>query len=82
MPMDARLAKALIYACMLRCLNPMLTIAAAMGYGRPLFSSPPDRRAEADAARRSLLAAAVTAKSDHLAMVAAFNAWWGPGRVC
>jgi ATP-dependent RNA helicase DHX57 len=75
MPMDARLAKALIYACMLRCLSPMLTIAAAMGYGRPLFMSPPDKRSEADASRRSLLAGAVTAKSDHLAMVAAFNAW-------
>ncbi len=53
----------------------MLTAAAAMAYGRPVFFSPPDRRAEAEAAKRALAAGGAAARSDHLAVVAAFALW-------
>ena len=54
-------------------MGPVLTIVAAMAHGRPVFHSPPDRRAEADAAKAALTAAA--ARSDHIAIVAAFETW-------
>ena len=72
MPVDARVGKMLIFGALLRCLNPVLTIAAAMS-GRSPFLSPADKRAEANAARDRL--AAHAHKSDHLAIVAAFNGW-------
>lgn len=54
----------------------MLTIVAAMAYGRPVFVAPADKREEARAAKLSLASAApAAAKSDHIALVAAFNAW-------
>lgn len=37
----------LLYGALLRCLDPVLTIAAAQGWGRPVFWSPPDKRGEA-----------------------------------
>ena len=33
--------KMLVYAAMLQCTDPVLTIAAALGHGRPVFVSPP-----------------------------------------
>ena len=54
----------------------MLTIVAAIAHGRQVFVAPPDRREEARAAKLSLASAApAAAKSDHIAIVAAFNAW-------
>ncbi|KAK3276586.1 hypothetical protein CYMTET_15351, partial [Cymbomonas tetramitiformis] len=72
MPVDARVGKMLLFGAMMRCLDPVLTIAAAMS-GRSLFFSPsgPDREA-ADAARSSF---AKGGKSDHMAAVAAYNMW-------
>lgn len=67
--------KMLIYGAMLQCMDPILTIAAAMSYGRPMFLSPQDKREEAGAKRRELYALYEASKSDHLAMVAAFVAW-------
>jgi hypothetical protein len=75
MPMDADLGKALIYGCMLRCTGPLLTIAAAAAYGRPVWVSPGDKRAAAEAAKRAVAAAAYAQRSDHLAIVAAYNGW-------
>jgi hypothetical protein len=46
-----------------------------MAYGRQVFQSPPDRRDEAQAARRLLVADSAAARSDHLAIAAAFSAW-------
>ncbi|KAF5825923.1 P-loop containing nucleoside triphosphate hydrolase protein, partial [Dunaliella salina] len=40
MPMDPRVGKMLVYGAMLACLDPVLTIAAAMAHGRPVFMSP------------------------------------------
>lgn len=44
MPCDPALGKMLIYGCLLRCLDPILTIAAAMAHGRPIFAAPPAER--------------------------------------
>jgi ATP-dependent RNA helicase DHX57 len=74
MPVDARLGKMLIYGAMLRCLDPVLTVAGALS-GRGLFVTPrePEARAAADAARAALGAAA--GKSDHLAAARAYDGW-------
>ena len=36
----------LVYGAMLQCLDPVLTIAAAQGFGKPVFWSPLDKREE------------------------------------
>eukprot|EP00958_Prasinococcus_capsulatus_P027135 scaffold5271_cov290-Prasinococcus_capsulatus_cf.AAC.1 len=72
MPMDARVGRMLIFGAMLRCLDPILVIAASMG-SKPPFYSPPDQREEADAAHK--LFAAQSGKSDHLMIVDAFYGW-------
>ncbi|KAL3157309.1 hypothetical protein ABBQ38_001539 [Trebouxia sp. C0009 RCD-2024] len=81
-PMDPRLAKTCIFACMLRCVSPTLIVVAAMSHGRSVFMSPPDKRAEAAAARAQITANSRAGKSDHLAIIAAFNGWtaaWAKG---
>lgn len=75
MPTDAKIGKMLIFGAILGCLDPILTIAAAQGFGRPVFWSPPDQRAEADEAKQKLLANVARSKSDHLAIVEVYNAW-------
>ena len=47
MPLDPRVGKMLIFGALLRCASPVLTMAAAMGHGRQIFFSPPDKRQEA-----------------------------------
>ena len=47
-----------------------------MAHGRPVFLSPYDAREEAKAAKLGLTSASAAArKSDHLAIIAAFNTW-------
>ena len=75
MPCDPRVGKMLIFGAMLRCLDPILTVAAAQGHGRSVFWSPPDRREESESAKRALVAHVASSKSDHLAVVAAYNGW-------
>lgn len=65
----------LIFGAMLRCLDPVLTVAAAQGYGRPIFWSTRDNRDAAEAARKELTSSVAASKSDHLAVVAAYNGW-------
>lgn len=45
-PIASAAGKMLLYGALLRCLDPVLTIAAAQGWGRPIFWSPPDKRDE------------------------------------
>ncbi|KAL3690222.1 hypothetical protein R1sor_016531 [Riccia sorocarpa] len=71
MPVDARVGKMLLFACILRCLDPILTIASALS-GRSPFMSPQDKRDEAAAAK---LRFALGSKSDHMTVVAAYNGW-------
>ncbi|KAK9848234.1 hypothetical protein WJX84_008694, partial [Apatococcus fuscideae] len=73
LPMDPRLGKTLLFGSMLGCCAPVLTIAAALAHGRPVFQSPSDRRTEADAAKKALCEGSAAAKSDHLAILAAFS---------
>lgn len=67
--------KMLIYGAMLQCLDPVLTIAAALSCGRPMFMSPLEKREEAKARKSELYAPLMTSKSDHMAMVLAHSAW-------
>ncbi|GMH41213.1 hypothetical protein BSKO_09123 [Bryopsis sp. KO-2023] len=75
MPMDCRVGKMLVYGTMLQCVDPVLTIAAAMSYGRPMFLSPLAKREEADSKRKELYNPHASSKSDHMAIVAAYSAW-------
>ncbi|KAL4527192.1 hypothetical protein Ndes2526B_g09099 [Nannochloris sp. 'desiccata'] len=75
MPCDPRVGKMLIFGAVLRCLDPILTVAAAQGHGRSVFFSPPDKREEAESAKRALVEHVASSKSDHLAVVAAYNGW-------
>ena len=53
-----------------------------MTHGRSVFVSPPDKRAEANAARAHITANSKAGKSDHLAIIAAVNGWtaaWAKG---
>ena len=60
----------LVYAAMLGCVGPMLTIAAALATRSP-FVSPLDKRDAAATAHKAF----AEERSDHLAILAAFNAW-------
>jgi HrpA-like RNA helicase len=64
--------KMLIFGAMLRCTDPLLTVAAAVSYSRQVFMSPQTAREEADAARRRIAGPTLAYKSDHLATVYAF----------
>ncbi|CAK4632364.1 unnamed protein product [Aphanomyces euteiches] len=43
LPMDARMAKVVVFGCILRCVDPVVTIAAALSSKSPFLSSPDDR---------------------------------------
>lgn len=70
LPVDLRVAKLLIYGTIFRCLDPALAIAACLSYRSP-FTSPMDKRAEADGAHGAF----AIGKSDLLAFWRAFSAW-------
>ena len=75
LPLHPRVGKMLLFGALLGCLDPVLTVAAA-GTGRSPFVTPVDANArrQADGARRGF-ADLAGGGSDHLATVAAFNAW-------
>jgi ATP-dependent RNA helicase DHX57 len=70
LPVDARIGKMLIYGAMFQCLDPVLTIAAALSYRSP-FVAPLDKRKMADEAKMSFK----TADSDHLTIWTAYREW-------
>jgi ATP-dependent RNA helicase DHX57 len=72
MPVDCRIGKMLITSCLLGCLEPSLTIAAALG-GKSPFVSPMNAREESRNAHKTFVAN--DKFSDHLAIVNAFDAW-------
>ena len=53
LPVDARLGKMMLYGAMFGCLDPVLTIAASVGFRSPLLA-PMEKRDEADEAKRKL----------------------------
>jgi len=70
LPVDPRVGKMMIYGALFGCIDPALTIAAAMSARNP-FMSPFDKREEADARRKEFS----TEGSDHLTTLRAFNDW-------
>lgn len=70
LPLDVRLGKMLIISCIFDCLEPMLTVAAALS-GKSVFTLPPGKREEAWLAKQRF----ADAKSDHLALVEVWKAW-------
>jgi ATP-dependent RNA helicase DHX36 len=65
----------MLYGAMFSCLDPVLTIAAGVGFRSP-FLAPMDRRDEADEAKRRIAEkAGAAATSDHLTLVAAYAGW-------
>ncbi|ODQ50805.1 P-loop containing nucleoside triphosphate hydrolase protein, partial [Saitoella complicata NRRL Y-17804] len=70
LPVDVRIGKLIVMACIFGCLDPCLTIAAAMSIKSP-FVAPIDKRAEADMKKRAF----ATGMSDHLTVLAAYNRW-------
>ena len=75
MPCDPRLGKMLIFGALLRCLDPVLTIVAAQAFGKPIFWSSPDNRDAAESAKRQLIEPVISSKSDHIAIILAYNGW-------
>lgn len=71
MPLDLRVGKMLLFGALLGCVDPVLTIAAAMSLSRPPFLSPMEQRSEANAARAHFC----TEKSDQLALLRAYEGW-------
>ncbi|KAG2537592.1 hypothetical protein PVAP13_9NG309500 [Panicum virgatum] len=71
LPLDPNLGKMLLMGSVFQCLDPVLTIAAALAYRNP-FVLPIDRKEEADAVKRSF---AGDSCSDHIALLKAFVAW-------
>ena len=70
LPVDICIGRLMIFGAILRCAHPVLLIAAALSDRSP-FLSPLARRDEARAAQLCFN----TDQSDHLAAVAAYNAW-------
>ncbi|EDQ91760.1 uncharacterized protein MONBRDRAFT_22888 [Monosiga brevicollis MX1] len=68
LPIDVRLGKMLIFGAMLRCVDPVLTVAAAMGY-KSFFVAPMAERDAARAAHQKFY----KERSDHLMFAEAFN---------
>ncbi|KDO33210.1 hypothetical protein SPRG_02022 [Saprolegnia parasitica CBS 223.65] len=63
LPMDARLAKVVVFGCILRCIDPIVTIAAALECKSPFVTTADDRK-KADDVKRALSAEIPT--SDHM----------------
>ncbi|KAL6145456.1 hypothetical protein ACLB2K_056143 [Fragaria x ananassa] len=76
LPLNPNIGKMLLMGSVFQCLNPALTIAAALAHRDP-FILPIDRKEEADAAKRSF---AGDSFSDHIAVVKAFEGWKGAKR--
>ncbi|QDZ20021.1 DExH-box ATP-dependent RNA helicase [Chloropicon primus] len=72
MPVDACVGKLLIYGVMMRCVDPVMTIAAAVSSKSP-FICPQEEREEANIAHSKF--SSKSYKSDHLMFVTVFNAW-------
>ncbi|XP_018809874.1 DExH-box ATP-dependent RNA helicase DExH1 isoform X2 [Juglans regia] len=71
LPLDPNIGKMLLMGSIFQCLNPALTIAAALAHRDP-FILPINRKEEADAAKRSF---AGDSCSDHIALLKAFEGW-------
>ncbi|KAL5709082.1 RNA helicase [Ranunculus cassubicifolius] len=71
LPVDPNIGKMLLIGSIFQCLDPALTIAAALAHRDP-FVLPINRKEDADAAKRSF---AGDSCSDHIALLKAFEGW-------
>ncbi|XP_004346668.1 helicase domain-containing protein [Capsaspora owczarzaki ATCC 30864] len=69
-PVDARIAKVLIFGAIFHCLDPILTVAACMGFRSPFITSV-DKRAQADEVKKRF----AIGKSDLLGYSKAYAEW-------
>ncbi|KAJ3159008.1 ATPdependent RNA helicase [Geranomyces michiganensis] len=70
LPLDVRIGKLLVFGSIFQCLDPVLTIAAAMSAKSP-FVAPFEIRNVADQKKREF----ATENSDHLTILNAYNMW-------
>ncbi|OVA07164.1 Helicase [Macleaya cordata] len=71
LPLEPNIGKMLLMGSIFQCLDPALTIAAALAHRDP-FVLPINRKEDADAAKRSF---AGDSCSDHIALLKAFEGW-------
>ncbi|GLJ45369.1 hypothetical protein SUGI_0955050 [Cryptomeria japonica] len=71
LPLDPKVGKMLLMGAVFQCLEPALTIAAALAYRDP-FVLPIDKKEEADKVKRYF---AGDSYSDHICLLRAFEAW-------
>ena len=71
LPLDVRIGKMIIHGALLRCIDPVLTIAACLAVRSP-FLATPDDQLEVEGIRRAL---AVDCHSDHLVAWYAYRKW-------
>ncbi|XP_039291006.1 3'-5' RNA helicase YTHDC2 [Nilaparvata lugens] len=73
LPLAPHLAKALLYAVLLKCLDPVLTIVAMLSYDDPMeLGDDPKSRREAAAVRRRM---GGRSQSDHCALLMMYMRW-------
>lgn len=73
-PIDAALARMVLFGAFFKCLGPALTLAAVLSNREP-FNSPPGLKQEAAAAKMSFSPDS-NCRSDPLAAVRAYDQWW------
>ncbi|XP_052758405.1 3'-5' RNA helicase YTHDC2-like [Galleria mellonella] len=70
---EPKLGKMLLYACVMKCLDPVLTIVCCLANKEPFqISMEAESRKRGGAARREF---AADSHSDHMALLRAFQAW-------
>lgn len=70
---EPKLGKMLLYACVMKCLDPILTIVCSLANKEPFqISMNPENRRKGHTARKEL---ASESYSDHMALLRAFQAW-------
>ncbi|XP_015520709.1 3'-5' RNA helicase YTHDC2 [Neodiprion pinetum] len=73
LPVEPRLGKMLLYAVVLKCLDPILTIVCSLAYKDPfLLPSQPSQKRAATLSRKDFSAGTY---SDHMAVLRAFQSW-------
>ncbi|XP_057341325.1 3'-5' RNA helicase YTHDC2-like isoform X2 [Microplitis mediator] len=73
LPVEPRLGKMLLYAVVLKCLDPILTIVCSLAYKDPfVLPNQPCQKRAATAVRKKFSA---DTYSDHMAVLRAFQAW-------
>ncbi|XP_043278621.1 3'-5' RNA helicase YTHDC2-like [Venturia canescens] len=73
LPVEPRLGKTLLYAVVLKCLDPILTIVCSLAYRDPfVLPSQPFQKRAAAAARKQFAGGSY---SDHMVVLRAFQGW-------